>query len=278
MVKRQPVVVEVGGNLPPVPPRCENDDPPALLPQRLQRRPDAGERIAEVVGEKCREAQQKGYRYVKLHETREPEVAIARETLGDGVPLMVDTNCPWTPTQALENARLLKPYDLYWLEEPIFPPEDFNALAWLQSESGVRVAAGENACTAVEFDKMFRSANHLAEHFEGYPLLLFAFCQHDPTGGSIFPAVWNAMLAARAEGVGSAITSVFMLKGDAMREILGVPDESWNFACCVTMGYPTGRWGVAPRRPVHEVAFRNGWDGDLGFEIPEPLWPTGPAD
>ena len=124
-----------------------------------------------------------------------------------------------------------------------------------------------------EFDKMFRSASYLAENFEKYPLLLFTFCQHDPTGGSIFPAVWNAMLAARAEGVGSALTSVFMMKPEETREIIGVPDDSWNFACCVTMGYPTGRWGVAPRRPVHQVAFRNSWDGDLGFEIPDPLWP-----
>lgn len=111
--------------------------------------------ISEVVAENCRTAQAQGYRYVKLHETQEPEVAIARETLGDGVPIMVDTNCPWTPVQALENALRLKPYDIYWLEEPIFPPEDFDALAKLQADSGVRLAAGENACTSYEFAKMF---------------------------------------------------------------------------------------------------------------------------
>ena len=44
-------------------------------------------------------------------------------------------------------------------------------------------------------------------------------------------------------------------------------------AGCVTMGYPTGRWGVAPRRPAHEVAGRNSWGGDLGLEIPNALWP-----
>jgi nitroreductase len=123
------------------------------------------------------------------------------------------------------------------------------------------------------FDKMFKSADHLAQNFEGYPLLFFAFNQGDPTGGSIFPAVWNAMLAARAEGVGSAITSVLLFKKDEMFDVLGIPaDKGWNFACMVTMGYPTGRWGVAPRRPVHEVAYRNQWGEPLGFEIPEPLW------
>ena len=126
---------------------------------------------------------------------------------------------------------------------------------------------------SIEFMKMFCSASHLADHFEGYPLLLFAFCQFDTTGGSIFPAVWNAMLAARVEGVGSALTSVFMMKTDEVKRVLGVPEEGqWIFNACVTFGYPKGRWGIAPRRPAHEVAFRNGWDGELGFEIPEPLW------
>ncbi len=47
-----------------------------------------------------------------------------------------------------------------------------------------------------------RSAQWLADHYEDVPLYLFAFVQHDPSGGSIYPAVWSAQLAARAEGVG----------------------------------------------------------------------------
>jgi nitroreductase len=119
-----------------------------------------------------------------------------------------------------------------------------------------------------------RSAQHLADHFEGYPLLLFSFAQFDPNGGSIFPAVWSAMLAARAEGVGSTLTSVFMFQLDEVLTILRVPkDEGWNFSSCVTFGYPTGRWGVARRRPAHEVTYRNRWGEDPGFEIAAPLWP-----
>jgi nitroreductase len=126
---------------------------------------------------------------------------------------------------------------------------------------------------SIEFMKLFRSASYLGDHFEDYPLILFAFCQFDTSGGSIFPAIWNAMLAARVEGVGSALTSVFQFRIDELKAVLGVPDEGgWQFNGCVTFGYPTGRWGVAPRRPAHEVSFRNSWDGDLGFEIPEPLW------
>ena len=133
--------------------------------------------------------------------------------------------------------------------------------------------AAPKSAESVQMMKMYRSASHLAEHFDDYPLLFFGFNIGDPSGGSIFPAIWNGMLAARAEGVGSALTSVLMFKKDQMYEILGVPtDQNWIFAALVTMGYPTGRWGVAPRRPVHEVAFRNQWGTPVGFEIPEPLW------
>lgn len=124
------------------------------------------------------------------------------------------------------------------------------------------------------FVKMRASAQHLADHFEGYPLLLFGFARGDGSGGSIFPAVWSAQLAARAEGVGSALTSVLLFRAADVLEILGVPaDEQWHMACCVTFGYPTGKWGVPGRVPAHEVAHRNRWGAPVGFEIDEALWP-----
>lgn len=124
--------------------------------------------------------------------------------------------------------------------------------------------------------KVVRSAQHLADNFEGIPLLLFAFGRGDISGGSIFPAVWSAMLAARADGVGSSLTSVLVFRNDEVLQILGVPpDKGWMMSCCVSFGYPTGRWGVAARRPVHEVAYRNRWGTPLGLEVPEPLWPPG---
>jgi len=110
---------------------------------------------SEAVAERCHAALGDGYRYVKLHETTEPEVRAAREALGNGIPMMVDTNCPWTPEQARRAVEALAAYDIYWLEEPIFPPEDFDSLARLQVDTGIPIAAGENACTAFEFHKMF---------------------------------------------------------------------------------------------------------------------------
>jgi nitroreductase len=134
-------------------------------------------------------------------------------------------------------------------------------------------AADPEAEESKQMMRIQRSAQHLADNFEAYPLLLFSFVQFDPTGGSINPATWSAMLAARAEGVGSALTSVLLFEAQNVLEILGVPDgEGWQMASCVTFGYPTGRWGVAARVPAHEVTFRNRWGADPGFEIPEPLW------
>ena len=109
----------------------------------------------EICGERTAAAVAEGYKYIKLHETTVPAVRAAREAAGPDVAIMIDTNCPWTPNQAAEMAAKFRPYDPHWLEEPIFPPEDFAALAALQARSGIPIAAGENACTAFEFKRMF---------------------------------------------------------------------------------------------------------------------------
>jgi nitroreductase len=138
--------------------------------------------------------------------------------------------------------------------------------------------AGPDDAESIQLKRIVKSAQHLADHFAEVPLFLFAFAQGDPSGGSIFPAVWSAQLAARAEGVGSALTTVMAyFHGDEAFEILGVPGgDGWIMSCCVAFGYPTGKWGVAARRPVHEVTNRNQWGAPAGFEVPEPLWsPSG---
>jgi len=128
---------------------------------------------------------------------------------------------------------------------------------------------------SIELLKIQRSAQWLADHFESVPLFLLGFIQIDSTGGSIYPAVWSAQLAARAEGVGSALTSILgVFRSAETFEVLGVPsDEGWIFACLVSFGYPTGRWGIAPRTPAHDVAFRNAWGRPTGLTVPAPLWP-----
>jgi nitroreductase len=135
-------------------------------------------------------------------------------------------------------------------------------------------AANPDDPASIEILKIQRSAQWLADHFEDVPLFLFPFSQHDPTGGSIYPAVWNAMLAARGQGVGSCLTALLQFWHPAETlEILGVPtDQGWVLSGTVSFGWPTGTWAIAERRPVHEVTYRNAWGGDPGFEVDQPLW------
>lgn len=123
--------------------------------------------------------------------------------------------------------------------------------------------------------KVQRSAQWLADHYEDVPLYLFCFVRRDGGSGSIFPAAWSAQLAARAEGIGSSLTSVLGgFHPEEVRRILQVPDDSWTNTCMISFGYPTGRWGVAERLPVDRVSARNSWEGALGFSVQEPLWPA----
>ena len=109
----------------------------------------------EVLAQRTRDAVAAGYRHIKLHGTAEPDLRVVRDVAGDGLGLMVDASCRWTLEQAMQAADRLRPFDLHWLEEPLFPPEDFGALARLRAETGLPIAAGENACTAYEFSAMF---------------------------------------------------------------------------------------------------------------------------
>jgi D-galactarolactone cycloisomerase len=111
----------------------------------------------ELVENRVKHAIGLGYQSIKLHEIGLPEVRTAREAAGDIVRLMVDVNCPWTPEQAKSMAIAFRDYDIHWLEEPINPPENFAALSKLRTETGVAIAAGENACTAFEFQKMMEA-------------------------------------------------------------------------------------------------------------------------
>jgi nitroreductase len=131
---------------------------------------------------------------------------------------------------------------------------------------------------AENLERIQRSGRYFTDHFEQTPLLLFVFAIDDHGGANIFPAIWSALLAARAEGVGGIITTVLRYQAEQVHKLLGVPtDDGWQMIAMLALGYPLGRWGVAAnRRPVHEVSSRNHWDRPYTPKIPEPLW--GPAD
>ena len=113
--------------------------------------------------------------------------------------------------------------------------------------------------------KMLASARHLSEHLGEAPVLVLACIALDPgvnanltTGASIYPAVQNIMLTARALGIGSCITTIHRFRDAQVKELLGIP-AAVETAALIPLGYPLGKFGRPPRRPVREVAFAESW-------------------
>jgi D-galactarolactone cycloisomerase len=106
----------------------------------------------------CEEALGRGFTDIKLHETGYEEISagvrVAREN-GAG-PVMVDVNAPWTLQEAIANMEPLRDLGLKWVEEPVWPPEDFGALA-IARQTGVPVAIGETLSTPTDFSRLVES-------------------------------------------------------------------------------------------------------------------------
>lgn len=109
----------------------------------------------EVVEKICAGRVASGFRHIKLHEHAVEAVMAARKGAGPGIAIMNDVNCPWTVAAALEMEKAYRPADLFWLEEPVFPPEDHKGLARVRREGSTRIAAGENAAGLHDFIDSF---------------------------------------------------------------------------------------------------------------------------
>ncbi|MDA8456922.1 mandelate racemase/muconate lactonizing enzyme family protein [Acidovorax sp. GBBC 3334] len=99
-------------------------------------------------------AMHEGFTEIKLHERTADAVAAVRRSVGPGVPLMVDTNCAWLPEEADAAISAMLPYRPFWIEEPVWPPEDERALAALRGQVPVPLAVGENASCAWALRRM----------------------------------------------------------------------------------------------------------------------------
>ena len=97
--------------------------------------------------------------------------------------------------------------------------------------------------------RITKSATWLSENFHKVPAMFVVLSRNDPTGSSIFPAIWSLMLAGRAHGVGTCLTTVLgMFKPQQAFKILNIPsDKGWKIDAVVTAGYPLGKWCVAKR-------------------------------
>ena len=121
--------------------------------------------------------------------------------------------------------------------------------------------------------RISNSASWLAENYHKVPLLVLALSRNDPTGSSIYPAIWNLMLAARGHGIGTCLTTVMSFETEKVFEVLNIPnDKGWTLNATITAGYPLGKWGVAERKPVDDVTYLNTWGNKTNWNLEQPLW------
>jgi D-galactarolactone cycloisomerase len=107
-----------------------------------------------TLGTICARMVERGFKHIKLHEHAVAAVAAAREGAGEGIALMNDVNCPWTVAEAIAMERAYRPFNLTWLEEPVWPPEDHAGLAAVR-RGATPIAAGENSAGLHDFCDMF---------------------------------------------------------------------------------------------------------------------------
>ncbi len=111
----------------------------------------------DLVRTNVRRALDSGFRHLKLHEIDVDCVRVARETAGDDIDITLDVNCPWSVREALDMTNKLRPFNLRWLEEPVWPPENYSGLAQVRREGGIAIAAGENASTLMDFQHLLEA-------------------------------------------------------------------------------------------------------------------------
>jgi nitroreductase len=108
-----------------------------------------------------------------------------------------------------------------------------------------------------QMGRILSSADHLGEHMGDAPVIIIP-ASKGGDAGSVYPGVQNLFLAARALGLGTTLTTVHKLKEAEVREVLGIPEDVQTWAM-IPVGYPTGNWGEAKRRPVEETTYWDGW-------------------
>ena len=118
--------------------------------------------------------------------------------------------------------------------------------------------------------RVLRSAAHLAEHMGDEPPVLVVAClERNPNtaatpawlataGASIYPAVQNLLLAARALGLGACLTTLHRRREAQVKALLGIPEHVDTYAL-IPLGYPAAPHGPLRRRPAAEVTHHDRW-------------------
>ncbi|MER7701523.1 nitroreductase family protein [Kitasatospora sp. NPDC097605] len=128
-------------------------------------------------------------------------------------------------------------------------------------------------------DRMLAGGRHLAEHLHEVPVLVIPCLDLGgrplPAGnqagvwGSLLPAAWSYMLAARARGLGTAWTTVHLDAEQEVADLLGLPADVRQGALIPTAHVVGDGFGPAPRRSVDSVLHLDGWGGGAGSGGPD---------
>jgi D-galactarolactone cycloisomerase len=99
-------------------------------------------------------AANKGFTALKLHFGDVDTLAAVRKSVGDGMDIMVDltAKCRWDPATAVRRGQEFEKYNPLWYEQPVFPHDDYDGLAYLRAKLSVQIATGEDEYTAHGFN------------------------------------------------------------------------------------------------------------------------------
>lgn len=109
-----------------------------------------------------------------------------------------------------------------------------------------------------DVDESYRPAMQLADEIGDAPVVVLAFGIAPGLDHSVLPAVQNLLLAARALGIGSTLTTLHPDVMERVYKLLHIPEHA-AFLCCIPLGYPRGRFGPTVRRPSSDTTYYNEW-------------------
>lgn len=136
--------------------------------------------------------------------------------------------------------------------------KEFGALyheAWWAKR---RDAYGWKSKDDIPADSQYRHAAQLADEIADAPAIVLAWSMGGGAN-SVFPGVQNLLLAARAQGLGTVLTTLHAEVMDRVKAMFGVPDDV-TFHCCIPVGYPRGRFGPTSRLPTSATTSWDRWD------------------
>jgi len=111
------------------------------------------------------------------------------------------------------------------------------------------------------FERVLAAAEHLANHIHEVWIVpcLEGGTPTRTSGSSIYPAVQNMLLAARALGLGATLTTLYLQFEKEAEAALGLPPNVHTYAL-LPIGYPMGRFGPVRRIPLADVVYEDRWD------------------